>query len=202
MGGSGSGRWNYYQKKLTTEECWTLNVADLPCGHLDGGTSGVLRAVRISKGRRRALPVRYTVECMKEGWAIALSYHLPGQEPERREVSEQVQLLSTRPNFGGKRWWFACPLQLNAKTCNHRVGKLYLPSGESQFGCRQCHDLTYRSSQESHRYDGLYSLIAGESSGEVFDAVKEVFSHQRRMARRQRRDRTRGLLEAFDKAFG
>ena len=29
MGGSGSGRWNYYQKKRTSEECWTLDVADL-----------------------------------------------------------------------------------------------------------------------------------------------------------------------------
>jgi hypothetical protein len=176
MGGSGSGRWNYYQKKRTTEECWTLNVADLPCGHLDGGISGVLRAVRISKGRS-GLPVGYVAEYKGKDLTITLSYPLPGPEPEGREVSEQVQLLSTKPNFGGTRWWFACPLQLNGKTCNRRVGKLYLPPGESQFGCRQCHDLTYRSSQESHRYDGLYALIAGEPSGEVFYAVKASFTY-------------------------
>jgi hypothetical protein len=36
MGGSGSGRWNYYQKKRTTEECWILDVASLPRSILAG----------------------------------------------------------------------------------------------------------------------------------------------------------------------
>jgi hypothetical protein len=175
-------------------------VADLPRSMLDGRTSGVFRAVRISKGRSD-LPVRYIAEYKGKDLTITLSYHLPGQGTSKREVSEQVRLLSTRPNFGGERLWFACSLQLNGKSCNRRVGKLYLPPGESQFACRQCHNLTYRSSQESHRYDGLYSLIAGESSGEVFDAVKESFSCQRRMAWSQGRGRTRGLLEAFDRAI-
>ena len=29
------------------------------------------------------------------------------------------------------------------------MGKLYLPPGGRYFGCRHCHDLTYRSRQES-----------------------------------------------------
>jgi hypothetical protein len=45
------------------------------------------------------------------------------------------------------RWWFVCPLSRNGIACHRRVRKLYL-SGR-YFGCRHCHRLTYRSSQES-----------------------------------------------------
>lgn len=60
-----------------------------------------------------------------------------------------IPLVTTRPYFGGLRRWFACPV------CGRRVGKLYLPPGETYFGCRACHGLTYRSSQASHTVDLL-----------------------------------------------
>ena len=34
-----------------------------------------------------------------------------------------VRLVSTRPNYGGHRWWFVCPLM------GRRAAKLYLPPG-------------------------------------------------------------------------
>jgi hypothetical protein len=39
--------------------------------------------------------------------------------------------------------------------CNRRAGKLYLPSGARYFGCRKCHDLTYKSCQEAHQLERL-----------------------------------------------
>jgi hypothetical protein len=36
------------------------------------------------------------------------------------------------------------------------VGKLYLPPGARYFGCRRCHELTYRSCQE---HDGRVSAL-------------------------------------------
>jgi hypothetical protein len=35
--------------------------------------------------------------------------------------------------------------------CGRRVGKLYLPPGGRYYGCRQCHDLTYTSCQQSDK---------------------------------------------------
>ncbi len=29
MGGSGSGRWTYHDKKRTVEECWAMGVSDV-----------------------------------------------------------------------------------------------------------------------------------------------------------------------------
>jgi hypothetical protein len=52
-----------------------------------------------------------------------------------------IRLIKTQPHFGGQRFWFRCE-------CGRRAGRLYLPTGETFFRCRRCHDLTYQSSQE------------------------------------------------------
>jgi hypothetical protein len=67
-----------------------------------------------------------------------------------------LRLTTTRPRFGGLRWWFMCPLVVNERPCGRRVGKLYLPPGCRYFGCRRCYALTYTSSQQHDaRVDAL-----------------------------------------------
>lgn len=51
-----------------------------------------------------------------------------------------IRLTTTRPHFGGERFWFVCG-------CGRRAGRLYL-TGEMVFRCRVCCDLTYQSAQE------------------------------------------------------
>ncbi len=202
MGGSGSGRWKYHEKKRTTEVCWTLDVADLPQGTLARRSpSGVLRVDRLSGIGSSVLCVRWVLNLEGKGPVLTLSFR-PCQRVERREFIERVRLLTTKPHFGGARSWFACPFSSkDGEPCGRRVGKLYLPPGELRFGCRECHSLTYRSTQESHQYDRVFALIAGETSGETFEAVKEVFSWMRRASHEQRKSKAEGLLEAFDKEF-
>lgn len=65
-----------------------------------------------------------------------------------RMIRQEMPLVPTQPNFGGRRWWFKCPMEAGQRTCGCRVGKLYLPRRESLFGCRSCHRLTYRSTQK------------------------------------------------------
>jgi hypothetical protein len=52
--------------------------------------------------------------------------------------TQQVEMVSTPGNFGGRLRWFVCP------GCGRRAGKLYLPKGETIFLCRLCHRLEYR----------------------------------------------------------
>ena len=54
-----------------------------------------------------------------------------------------VRLLTTRPNYGGRRLWFSCPL------VGRRVAKLYLPPGGRLFGSREAYGLTYAFCQAS-----------------------------------------------------
>ena len=64
------------------------------------------------------------------------------------------------PTYGGRRWWFMCPLAFMAGAPPRRVAKLYLPPGGRYFGSREAYRLTYTSCQESGKYDGLYRRLA------------------------------------------
>jgi len=76
-------------------------------------------------------------------------------------VQWAIELTTTRSTFGGLRWWFICGQTGHGTPCRRRVRTLYLPPGERGFGCRVCYQLTYRSQQESHKYDrGSYAQLA------------------------------------------
>jgi hypothetical protein len=73
------------------------------------------------------------------------------------KIDLPVRLETTWPRFGGTRWWGRCPLVINGQACNRRVAVLYLPPRGKYFGCRSCHRLAYRSSQEhDKRVDALH----------------------------------------------
>lgn len=68
-----------------------------------------------------------------------------------------IRLVSMPCNYGGKRWFFTCPIQSNGKYCGRRVAKLYLYS--TYFCCRHCLNLTYSVNNESKKYREFSSLL-------------------------------------------
>jgi len=154
MGGYGSGTWIRVNRKTTVEECYILDVSRLARdGLLDVGSSGVLSWKNWRTGERLAR-VGFSVSADDDDERLlCLSYCLGGSE----DISTAIRLHATRPNFGGRRWWFECPLIVGGRVCGRRAGKLYLKG--RYFGCRHCHDLTYRSWQESHRFDEIKDLL-------------------------------------------
>ena len=204
MGGSGSGRWNDHEKRRTVEKSWTLDVSGLPLrGPLSYPLSGTLEAIKIV-GDRKVLRVRYTLVEEDDGPILTLTY-APERGSSERAFEECLRLLTTKANFGGVRWWFACPFTVGGERCNRRVAKLYLPPEARKFGCRRCHDLTYESSQESHRYDNLAALCAGgERSGETYEVFRIYFSTLAKVLRERRKEEatSSGLLKAFEREFG
>jgi hypothetical protein len=85
---------------------------------------------------------------------IRLHYQANG-----KPVDYRVRLVTTKPNYGGRRWWFICPLLRGPP---HRVGKLYLPPGARYFGSREAHELTYTSCQERGKFKGLLASLRAE----------------------------------------
>jgi hypothetical protein len=81
-----------------------------------------------------------------DGW-LRLRYQMTdywsGQEVE---IDDKVYLATTRPRFGGLRWWFVCP------RLNRKVRKLYLPLGGRHFWSRRAYRLAYASQRET-KYD-------------------------------------------------
>ena len=74
---------------------------------------------------------------------LALAITIIDSHGKKREHTEVLELDSTDCFLGGERLWARCP------ACDERIAKLYKPPGESCFGCRRCHSISYKSSRES-----------------------------------------------------
>src|SRR5260370_34833840 len=146
MGGFGSGERR--EKKITPERCLRLDVvcieqpAVMRHKTIPGGT--LTWRNRLGK---RILSLAYWLEFKAEDQRVVhLAQKVEADGTETRFV-EPILLTSTIPTFGGKRWWFICPLIEDEVACKRRVKKLFLPPGEVYFGGRTCYGLTYESAQ-------------------------------------------------------
>jgi hypothetical protein len=159
MGGRGSGNhfhWWRSSKKTTVEACLSLDANRWT-------REGILRAgVHLAGSWRwvyhsgQECSIGYEVLARDMEWPLLRLDYARTAEGRQEPVDYHVRLETTRPTFGGLRWWFICPLVVGGIPCGRRVGKLYLPPGGRYFGCRRCHSLTYTSCQEhDKRVDAL-----------------------------------------------
>ncbi len=83
---------------------------------------------------------------VRDDGSLFLSYWI-GNEGERRDASQSIQLARTACTFGRSRPWFECPM------CQRRAGLLFLRWG--RFACRQCQRVAY-ASQSDDPLDALW----------------------------------------------
>jgi hypothetical protein len=163
MGGQGSGRTSTrsLSKKATVEESLVLTA------------STVVRQKALVPGTRTTgswswahdgddrpyATIGYEADLTDDSNAwLRLHYQANGQP-----VDYKIRLRTTTPNYGGRRWWFICPLSRRDGGPPRRVAKLYLPSGEKYFGSREGHVWTAPSWQgeSSRRRVGRCSHVFG-----------------------------------------
>lgn len=158
------GRWYRLNKKRTVEECLSLSPAPLAEGlnwamdrpDLRGSLwQGSLHWSNADTGEDTS-NIGYAIERRgDQDLVLRLWYSSTRPDGEKTDYDYRVALTHTVPNFGGRRWWFICPLVVNDRECGRRVGKLHLPPRARYFGCRHCHDLTYKSTRRSSRADRI-----------------------------------------------
>jgi hypothetical protein len=151
LGGYGSGERRTSVKR-TVEDCCAMDANRLACdGFFNfGGIASGTYTWRRGDDEEPAATVGFEVNAGAERPWFRVHYTVTNARTgERRDVDETGALAITRVAGGGRRFWFTC------FGCGRRVGKLYLPAAEYYFRCRKCHDLTYRSCQESHKYDRM-----------------------------------------------
>jgi len=171
MGGLGSGR-EAYRYSGTVEGSLQLDVNRLVRdGTIRQGNQG--NGVITWAGLRPS-SVGYEVQCFIENGYIRLQYTVSRMGWEDRVLNYSIELYTTKPHFGGVRWWFICPNE----ECEKMVTKLYQPSGAYYFLCRKCNNLTYQSCRDSGKYDSLYKQMALET-GLSLKAVKRVYRQLR-----------------------
>ncbi len=148
MGGFGSGRGEWDEKKNTVEECFALDVNWLArYGNLDDGRHALATVWRCGSPAG-------SVDCEVLDMDGHCGYLQLRYTRHGHDVVLGIQLVTTTPHLGGVRWWFLCPHRADGEQCGGRVAKLYSPPNGLYFGCRQCYDLTYQSCQMSRKDDG------------------------------------------------
>ena len=139
MGGLGSGTWSRWPTKSVVGNGLTLDLYKLiRDGAFSPGqtTSGSLTWTRNDE---YIGSIGYSSDLTDpSSGSVRLHYN-----HEDKPVDYRVSLTTTRPYFGGVRWWFVCPVN------GTRAAKLHLPSGSDIFASRQAFDLAYRSQNET-----------------------------------------------------
>jgi hypothetical protein len=94
---------------------------------------------------------------------------------EKKEFDYQVRLTTTPCNYGGKRYWFICPLVTSGRPCGRRVSVIY--KGGDHFGCRHCFDLSYESRNETYarRHPAMGTMDAFFKIEKLEEQVKRRF---------------------------
>ena len=163
MGGYGSSSWRSASRRLTVDESLTLDIAHLQTEGLL--SSGRVETIQWLMGKKDKASISFIVD---SGYLI-LDY-LVSQPGSTQHIRTQVHLVTTEAFFGGTRYWVTCPLDDTGR----RLAKLYLPPGALQFGCRECHHLTYARCQDSGWYYGYNKWTPYKNKEEHVDYFRGI----------------------------
>ncbi len=156
MGGYGSGRFRDFVKRQV-EQCIHLDRPTLArAGMRRPGETAILEWDCPEAGR-----VAFRIESGWTGGGQVIRLDLYPQSPAGPRLDDTIYLESDLMPTGGLRWWLRC--EGLTDHCGRYARRLYLPPGGECFRCRRCHDLVYRSSQESGgRRDRMLRRYADE----------------------------------------
>lgn len=132
-------------------------------------------------------PVALTVDTRGEGPGFIHIAHETRDISNPQAISYRVELNWSRPQYGGRRYWFCCP-----KT-GEWATKLFLPLGGDRFLSRQGYHLGYacqreaRSDRLMRKARKLHRALGGDDeglSGEAPDKPKGMHwrTYERRVA--------------------
>lgn len=133
--------------KDTCEDYPRLSIFRLKeWGYLDRGYTSATVSWENGWGRKNSVGIAVDMT------AYAPKIHLNYTASEE-DFSYDVRLDWDECRFGGKRYWFICPLIVGGRRCGRRCAMLY--AAGRYFGCRKCHDLAYSTQQVS--YSGMFA---------------------------------------------
>lgn len=133
---------------------WLNSVGAIPA---DGQSNYNQRIVWLSN-REEDGNINYGI-CLEDVKYMRLDYRIKSYgtpEEEYISINYNISLEATMCHFGGKRWYFRCPLLIGGKYCGKRVGILY--NVGRYFGCRNCANLTYYSCNKNKKYRELFQV--------------------------------------------
>jgi AAA domain len=158
MGGWGSTRWGLHQRKLTAEECLGLDLRLLLRERRQRRQDSLQGTITWDdQDRPEASASCDFVLCIVDlhEACLELTYYA-GQQLLISRLA-LIRAAGFGGRHGGFQWFGVCP----EARCGRQVRKVYCRPDVPYFACATCHNLTYRSCQEAHKYDrGTHALLA------------------------------------------
>lgn len=174
MGGYGSTRWGWHNKRLAVEDCRRLPFRAFK-HYLRAGWGG---QVAWSRNGEVISTIGFEVKGSSDPTSMLLIYTITRAGGEKIDCRYSVNLTTTSLPWGGLRYWFTCP----GLGCGRRVNVLYLAPGGKYFTSRHCNQLSYRSRQEGYQDRMLYRRLAGLMQdvhpGVTWKTMREVFKER------------------------
>ena len=166
MGNCNSGRWYCHNKKRVVGDCVILKSDLLNDSQYFHGvrewfhSGGWLGTVKSKYGEMVSFS-SFDLADKDDGGIILYTSYFKTNDSGYRYPKKylSVDLAVTTLFSGGLRVWWKCP------QCGKRVRNLYSPPGPYPFACRDCHDLTYKSCQESHNWRERFFAQMGAKFG-------------------------------------
>ena len=140
MGGMGSGR---HGGRPTVEDALALDLGKLLRDRLirPGATITSSLHWRNTRTGQEVASIGYSCRMSANAGTFVADYAVT-RRGERVPVTLSIGLASSPQPFGGRRWFFICPVT------GDRAIKLFKPSGGDRFASRQAWGLAYRSQRE------------------------------------------------------
>ncbi len=128
----------YYNSKATADASHDVSIFRLKkWGMLSGYKSTTITWTSSQTGKQSSIGL--IVDMTAEEPYAQFNYTTTNKNGDSTKHEYIAYLVSTDCNYGGIRWWFACPV------CGLRVGVLYMAPGDTRFYCRHCNNLSYHS---------------------------------------------------------
>lgn len=125
-------------------------------GYFKGWLSGIITWTSSGWGGEHKSSVGIEVSTNDEDNYLRIHYTQTDRDTqEKKDFDYKIPLTTTPCRYGGKRYWFICPMSKNGVYCGKRVGTLYKDG--DLFACRHCYELTYASRNASGSYKGFVS---------------------------------------------
>ena len=83
--------------------------------------------------------------------SMSLKYTYTDNRTDEKEIMDyEIKFTTTPCNYGGRRYWFICPLTKSGNYCGRRVGVLFRVG--KWFGCRHCLEIAYSKQMAGGKY--------------------------------------------------
>ena len=149
--------------KYTVEDSFTINIAQLKHRVLNGW-EGIPQPILWGDHPGDNITADALYRIIDDGADQSyLDIHMTryGHQTDY-SFNQRINLDTSLIPNNATRWWLICP------KCGERRSTLHLPPDGDRFLCRTCNNLTYRSCQESRRWDKLYRYIANHTGQELY----------------------------------